>query len=447
MPPGAVPCTPPMGGVATGNPLPVDQQANVYVGGDFTLLQGAELEGLLVVEGNATLGGSGLYNVGVVGVGSQIAPEKMSNMIVVGGELTVGPSRTVDVGHGLGGAVRVGGSILPAGQRFETNGAGVESGLGKSTALGSRTGVGALLQERSAEYAGYETTGGMAFADGGTLEFTGDGTTAMQVFNVPGDFLGMVGSLVFKNLNPEAIVVVNVLGDRAVTKLNSVLDADTGLVLDMSSVKFGAMSQRMVWNFPTATEVTLGEWAQLPGSVLVANPESTTTMKVPGTNGRMWVAGDLIQDRVGSEFHAFPFLGDPKFGCSILVEEVLPPEEGGPGDGGEGGTPPGGNGNGDGGGGEPGDGVGEPGKGDSEPGGGNGGSENPDSGDTPTGGNGGAETGTSPSRAGSNSGADVGALAATGSLDLLPATGAGFALLALGALSFAVVRTRKSAAE
>ena len=48
-------------------PQPVDENVNVYVGGDFTRTVGAELEGQLVVNGNATLVGNALYNMGWVG--------------------------------------------------------------------------------------------------------------------------------------------------------------------------------------------------------------------------------------------------------------------------------------------------------------------------------------------------------------------------------------------
>ncbi len=82
-----------------------------------------------------------------------------------------------------------------------------------------------------------------------------------------------------------------------------------------------------MWNFPDTSDVVIGSMAQFPGSVLVANPASTTTVKLPGTNGRLWVAGNLVHDFLGGEFHAFPFLDDEVFGCDPTpptVELVSP---------------------------------------------------------------------------------------------------------------------------
>src|SRR5205085_1411529 len=55
--------------------------------------------------------------------------------------------------------------------------------------------------------------------------------------------------------------------------------------------------------------------AQLPGSVLVPNAASTTTISNHGTNGRILVGGNLVHTGLG-ELHAYPFLGDPQLGCA-----------------------------------------------------------------------------------------------------------------------------------
>ncbi|WP_461638537.1 choice-of-anchor A family protein, partial [Leucobacter sp. BZR 635] len=310
-------CIPEGGGIGTGTPNPVDGQANVYVGGNFNLRAGAELEGLLVVEGNATFGGAGLYNAGVVGVGSLLTPPAMSDMIIVGGDLTVAAERRLDVGSLIGGGVRVGGAVTAADNAIDTNGAELVSGLGKPAALGERAALGGILTQQSAAYAKMPATG-TSTVEYGTLTLTGDGTTKRQVFTLDAGKLAGFGSIKYDNIDPKAIVVVNVIGDSAKFNVSSMLNAN-GSPMDTGNGDkgaFGALTQRLMWNFPTASEVVIGGTAQFPGSMLVANPASQTTVQVPGTNGRMWVAGNLIHDLgTGSEIHAFPFLDGEVFGC------------------------------------------------------------------------------------------------------------------------------------
>jgi hypothetical protein len=49
--------------------------------------------------------------------------------------------------------------------------------------------------------------------------------------------------------------------------------------------------------------------------VLAGEPDGTTTVTLPGTNGRFFTAGDLVHGSSagagsGQEFHAYPFTGD-----------------------------------------------------------------------------------------------------------------------------------------
>ena len=310
-------CIPEGGGIGNGNPNAVDGQANVYVGGNFTLTSGAELEGLLVVEGNATFGGVGLYNAGVVGVGSLLTPPPMSDMILVGGDMAVTQGRQLDVGHAIGGGVRVGGKLTAAPNAIETNGAELASNVGKAAALGDRTALGGVIAQQSKAYAAMKTTG-TATAEYGILTLKGDGSKNRQVFSLTAAEVADASSLKYDNIDSEAIVVVNVVGDVAKFNLTAMLKANGSPMDPMNIDKsaFGALTQRLLWNFPTAKDVVIGGTAQFPGSVLVANPASTTAVKVPGTNGRMWVAGNLVHDLgTGSEIHAFPFLDGDVFGC------------------------------------------------------------------------------------------------------------------------------------
>ena len=322
-------CIPAGGGIGTGDPNPIDAQANVYVGGDFLVLKGAELEGQLVVRGDASFAAplanaNGLYNLGVAGVGSLLTPPAMSDMLVVGGDLTVEPGRSLEVGHKIGGGVRVGGGISAAPKAIETNGGALVSGIGREAALAERAGLGTTLAQQSSRYAAMQDTG-TSRAEWGTLTLTGDGTSARQVFTLDAAEAAKATSLRYKNIDPKSVVVVNVRGASATFDLKSVLGADE-TPLD-GGAAFAELTQRLMWNFPDTSDVVIGSMAQFPGSVLVANPASTTTVKLPGTNGRLWVAGNLVHDFLGGEFHAFPFLDDEVFGCDPTpptVELVSP---------------------------------------------------------------------------------------------------------------------------
>ncbi|GAA1327236.1 hypothetical protein GCM10020360_14060 [Nonlabens tegetincola] len=322
----ATSCLPAGGGIGTGTPHPVDGQANVYVGGNFHMRAGAELEGLLVVEGDAQFDTPApdvnrVYNLGVVGVGSLLTPPAMSDMLLVGGDLTVQAERELHVGHAIGGAVRVGGSISAADNAIQTSGGAVESGIGAAAAIGERAALGSVLSEQSARYGAMPATG-TASTEWGTLTLTGDGTKNRQVFTLDGATVGSAKSLAYENIDPASSVIVNVTGPSAEFALTSVLSSKGG-VLGMNS-EFTDVAQRLLWNFPDASAVTIGSTAQFPGTVLVANPASTTTVQVPGTNGRMWVAGDLIHNLAGAEFHALPFLDDEVFGCDPTPTDPTP---------------------------------------------------------------------------------------------------------------------------
>lgn len=147
-------CIPDGSGIATGAPkFPIDKQANVYVGGNFLYSKGAELEGLLVVEGDATFDSGTKYNMGVVGAGSLMTPEAMSDMLVVGGDMTIA-SGSILLGDRIGGNVRVGGALTPPKTGVDANGGEVLAGLGKTEALGDWAQVGVHLQQQSAKVRG-----------------------------------------------------------------------------------------------------------------------------------------------------------------------------------------------------------------------------------------------------------------------------------------------------
>lgn len=117
---------------------------------------------------------------------------------------------------------------------------------------------------------------------------------------------------------------MNVTGSAVSLDFNALL-TEAGSVMDpFSDPTFVQIATHTLWNFPDATSVSIGGLAQFPGSILVPEAASHTEVSAPGTNGRMYVAGDLTHTGDGSEMHNYPFLPDDDFTCQD------PPRESGP---------------------------------------------------------------------------------------------------------------------
>jgi choice-of-anchor A domain-containing protein len=326
----------PVGPINPGDPdFPpfTDDNVNVFAAGSFSVVQeAAEAEGKVVVMGDAsfTRSTTGTYNVGVVGVGSGIVPPPDSEMLVVGGDLDGNAATTLDVGAFVGGRVTVGGTVQP-GVAVETNGGTVAEGVADATLTYAGT-VG-LIGQKSAAWAALAPTGTVAVTPF-SLTAVGDGTSDPQVFTVDATDLGTATrSLQFTAVPVGAAIYITLTGDAVELNINALLD-ETGTVVDpFSSDYFVDLTTRLMWNVPTAVQVGVGGSAQLPGSILVADPDSSTTITVPGTNGRVWVAGDLVHGGVGAEMHAYPFDPDEDLECkpligAITVDKVLDDPDG-----------------------------------------------------------------------------------------------------------------------
>ncbi|MBO9624926.1 MAG: choice-of-anchor A family protein [Microbacterium sp.] len=306
-------------------PQPVDENVNVYVGGDFTRAVGAELEGKLVVNGNAVLAGNARYDMGYVGGGSGIIPVEGADMVAVGGSITINGTSVMSVGSRtaadtlpLAGNVKAGGAITPLNRVEVLPGGTVTANLGRNTALGSP--LDAWPDDNFSVLRDFATrnatgTAGTAAVVGGELVLTGDPSATRHLIEIPGSLLtGQSLALRLVNIDPTDIVVVKVTGPAADLRISDLFTGVSVTPVLMGAAEFGQRASRMLWEFPDATAVTFGG-AQPPGSVLVPTAGSTTTVVGAGTNGRVWVAGDLTQNAAGGEFHAFPFLGDDDSTC------------------------------------------------------------------------------------------------------------------------------------
>lgn len=285
-----------------------DSNVNIYVGGDYLVREAAsEAEGKIVTLGTFDMdkreGVSAIYNVGVAGVGSRVPPPNGSDYLTVGGDVTVAPDKRLLAEEGTNsGKVAYGGTLTGTVNPLDAPRKDPDA-ITPFTALRDQ------LTEASHCYA-YEgterraATGTWARA-GDTTTFTGDGTSAIQIFDVDADLVPeAVGDtdFVFAGIPAGATVLVNVYGtSRSISSL-------------MGSLPTPGLREHLLWNFPDATSLTLSGTAQFQGSILVGQQSSTTTLRMTGTNGRFYTAGSLTHtspsESGGQELHAYPFDGD-----------------------------------------------------------------------------------------------------------------------------------------
>ncbi|WP_031011611.1 choice-of-anchor A family protein [Streptomyces sp. NRRL F-5727] len=282
-----------------------DNGINVFVGGDFLVREAAaEAEGKVVVLGGfdqaKRAGVSAVYNVGVAGVGSRVVPDNGTPFLSVGKNVTVAPGQRLLTEEGS-----VSGKTVYAGT---VTGTVVPAPVQDAAAVAPYTALRGELTAASQCYAyvggASRTPTGTAVNNGSETLFTGDGTSALQVFTVDFDLESASGGqqgIRFENIPANATVLVNVLGDDRT--VDSYIGGLPGL------------RDRLLWNFPDATRVKFEGTAQFAGSVLIGNQASTATLTMPGMNGRFFTTGDLTHASEpggggGQEIHNYPFDGD-----------------------------------------------------------------------------------------------------------------------------------------
>ncbi|MFG3285797.1 choice-of-anchor A family protein [Streptomyces sp. NPDC048111] len=283
-----------------------DNNINVFVGGDFLVRQAAaEAEGKVVVLGNfdqhKATGVSQVYNVGVAGVGSRVPPDNGTDFLTAGKDVTVATGQRLLAEEGAThGDVRYGGALngtVRPRAVHDPGAAAPYAHLRPDLAAASRCYAYVDGKPRPAT--------GTARNNGSETVFTGDGTSALQVFTVDFDLAGRSGGAQgfrFDRIPDGATVLVNLIGDaREINTYMGMLPA--------------ALRDRLLWNFPDAEAVQLRGSGQFSGSVLVGNTGSTTTITLPGVNGRLFTVGSLVHTSVvggggGQEIHAYPFNGD-----------------------------------------------------------------------------------------------------------------------------------------
>ncbi|WP_246095467.1 choice-of-anchor A family protein, partial [Streptomyces roseicoloratus] len=313
LPGGLGPCVPgscpdPFPPINNGTITHRDNAINIFVGNDF-LVRGAaaEAEGRVVVlddfDMNKGTGVSQAYNIGEVGVGSRVPPPVDGDWLTTGGDVTIATGQRLLAEDGV--VVHAGtvtGEVLATLEQDD-------DATAPYTALRDQ------LTAASQCYARVDgeprTPTGTAVNQGGQTLFTGDGSSPLQVFNVDFDMVsgsnGQQG-IVFANIPDNATILVNVFGaDRTINTYSGGIADNTD--------PLNGYRERLLWNFPDATEVSLIGTGQFQGSTLIGNQASTTTVTLPGMNGRFFTTGSLTHTSAatgggGQEFHAYPFNGD-----------------------------------------------------------------------------------------------------------------------------------------
>ncbi|MFJ6568188.1 choice-of-anchor A family protein [Streptomyces sp. NPDC091292] len=325
LPGGLGPCVPgdcpnPYPPVSNGPIQGRDNGINIFAGGDFHVRQrAAEAEGRIVVLGdfdqNKVAGASAVYNVGIVGVGSRVPPPNGADFLTTGGDVTVASGQRL---LAEGGVVRHAGAA---------NGTIVGTSVADPNAVNPYLPLRGALTNASHCYArtanGTRPATGTAVNNGGETVFTGDNTSALQVFNVDFNLQSANGGqqgLVFRNIPANATVLVNLVGAARTINTYSGGIADTD--------PLNQLRPRLLWNFPDASTVDLVGTGQFQGSVLIGNPNSQTTVTLPGINGRFFTTGSVTHTSAasgggGQEFHAYPFDGDLP-DCSGVVNQPAP---------------------------------------------------------------------------------------------------------------------------
>ncbi|MER7769635.1 choice-of-anchor A family protein [Kitasatospora sp. NPDC096140] len=316
----AAPLAPPLG-ACTGPDCPAtwpapnngdftgrDSTINVFTGGDYTVNgRAAEAEGKIVALGNLTVekDGGGVYNMGVVGVGSRVPPPDGSDFVTTGGNVDVRRGNRILIGgsdsHGQAfGNLRHAGGVTGT-VNIDPTGRSIQDDDAAAPYRAVLTRI-----EETSDCVGRATATGTVDISSSTATFTGDGTSARQVFSVTRDLASPTGGqigLVFTGIPAGATVVVNMLGD------SPVINTYTGTALPGDQTT--EMRSKLMYNFPTATSARILGSAQFQGSVLAGNPAGTTTIAQAGMNGRVYLAGSLIHTGTGGyEIHSYPFDGD-----------------------------------------------------------------------------------------------------------------------------------------
>lgn len=241
-------CPDPFPDINNGDIAGRDDGINIFVGNDFLVCgRAAEAEGRVVVlddfDQNKHADASALYNLGVAGGGSRVPPSNGSDSLTAGGNVTIADGQRLDT---TGGLPDEQGIVRYAGHQTGTL---IRTPVHDPNAIAPYAGLRDELTAASQCYArpdgSLRTPTGTAVNEGFQTRFTGDGTSALQVFNV--DMTNTTGgqqAVVFESIPDNATILVNVIG------ANRTINTSSGGIND-STDPLNAYRERLLWNFPS----------------------------------------------------------------------------------------------------------------------------------------------------------------------------------------------------
>jgi choice-of-anchor A domain-containing protein len=302
-----------------------DAGVGIWAGGGLTVTTATELEGRVVVGGDADLSGAGSLNVGTAGGGgSAITPAGGTDMLVVGGDLATATNTQVGFHASSGGNVVVGGKIAGATPSTENRNAPgrpgtVTQGVGREAALRPYTALPGLVTGMAADA-----------ADGAVAATPRDGVLTVEAGERYTLTAAQASTLTTLYLTGSGPVLLTVTGTSVdVPRLQHV---EYGGVRVYQAAQH--LSAHFLWSFPDATQVTLGTNDQFPGTIVVPRTDATLTVAT-STNGRILSNGAVsYTGGAGIEHHNYPFAGPCE--STPFVEEPQPepsPEGPNPGEG------------------------------------------------------------------------------------------------------------------
>ena len=305
-----------------GFPKGRDDSVALFVGGDFRSKVGAEIEGKIVTLGNLRVDAAGAGDLVQVGLGSQIIPNNGQQVILVGGVLQI--DRDVRVMTQNNDPLFFGDIVYRGGTNNGT-GTGTISSNRRPTATTFDPSLDlSVYEDALAEIQAKSQFWSQLPANGNYTDYfdnppeenesvfsAGDGE-CIQVFHLTDELTNQDYGIDIKfdsSLEGKTIII-NVKADSGgevlIQRVGSFYDSEGG---GSSSHQFNPdFTASILWNFYDAKHVTLGtgvDFGQYQGTILV--PNGDLTVRVPGTNGRVIVGGDVTQDFSGGEFHNYEF--------------------------------------------------------------------------------------------------------------------------------------------
>lgn len=278
-----------------------DEAFNGIVLGTFTVPAGGGAES----EGRLAVGGSFLpargFSVGISGGGTFVVGplSGFDNLIVralASGTNTPFVGTVATLGTTVTGLVRVGGAS--SGITYDLGVLSDNVGMTPADLGIDFDAVFTALQAKSACWAGLAATGTLVdeVNDGNGWVLVGDGTSALQVFDLgPNDLDVPTQELNFRDIPAGATVLVNVGGTAPVVGMARI-NADVTGAPTLFNVLFN-LHQATAASIPT----------EVNGSVLIADG----TLTLGGSlNGRLLVGGDVTFSGAGQELHNYPFTGE-----------------------------------------------------------------------------------------------------------------------------------------